>query len=52
MSDKEHQVGETLSKAIADLPENKKQYFIGFAEGVAAMAEQVRNAPAEQTEGV
>ena len=52
MSDREHQVGETLSNAIADLPDEKKQYFIGFAEGVAAMAEQVKNAAPEKSEGV
>ena len=42
MDEKEKQVGKTLSNAIADLPDEKKQYFIGFAEGVKAMADQIR----------
>lgn len=42
MSDNEKQIGQTLTEAVADLPDEKKQYFIGFAEGVAAMASQVK----------
>lgn len=45
MSENEKQIGKTLSEAVADLPEEKKQYFLGFAEGVAAMASQVKEKP-------
>lgn len=45
MNDQEQKIGQTLANAVADLPEEKKQYFVGFAEGVAAMADQVRKNP-------
>ena len=45
MNDKEQHLGQTLADAVADLPEEKKQYFVGFAEGVAAMADQVKQKP-------
>lgn len=38
MCEKERQIAKTIEAAVAALPEEKKQYFIGFAEGVAAMA--------------
>lgn len=47
MAEKEKEIARTIESALADLPEEKKQYFIGFAEGVAAMAEQTREKPAE-----
>ena len=40
---KEKQIARTIENAISDLPEEKKQYFIGFAEGLAAMADQTRS---------
>lgn len=46
MSEQEQKIGQTLADAVADLPEEKKQYFVGFAEGVAAMADQVKTKPA------
>ena len=45
MAEKEKQIAKTLADAIADLPDEKKQYFIGYAEGVAAMADQVKAKP-------
>lgn len=42
MAEKEKQIAKTIEGALADLPEEKKQYFMGFAEGVAAMAEQTK----------
>ncbi len=45
MAEKEKQIAQTMANAIADLPEEKKQYFVGFAEGVAAMADQVKQKP-------
>lgn len=38
MAENEKQVILTLEAALASLPEEKKQYFVGYAEGVAAMA--------------
>ncbi|MGM9669742.1 MAG: hypothetical protein ACI3VZ_08330 [Faecousia sp.] len=43
MAENERQSIRNMEAAIAALPEEKKQYFIGFAEGVAAMAEQIRD---------
>jgi len=45
MAEHEKQSIQAMADAIAYLPEEKKQYFIGYAEGVAAMAEQVRDKP-------
>lgn len=42
MAETEKQSIQNMSAAIATLPEEKKQFFIGFAEGVAAMADQVK----------
>lgn len=38
MAEKEKQIAMTIEAALAELSDEKKQYFIGFAEGVAAMA--------------
>ncbi|HMM32120.1 MAG TPA: hypothetical protein PKB13_10120 [Clostridia bacterium] len=38
MSDKEKEVAQALADAFNALSDNKKEYMIGFAEGVAAMA--------------
>lgn len=38
MSEKEKQIGEVLTQAFKTLPEAKKEYLMGFAEGVAAVA--------------
>lgn len=43
MTERENQIIRNMEAAIAALPEEKKQFFIGFAEGVAAMAEQFRS---------
>lgn len=43
MAEKEKQIARTIEAALSELPDEKKQYFIGFAEGLAAMAEQVRS---------
>ena len=42
MTEQERQIAQTLADAVAKLPEEKKQYFIGYAEGVAAMANQIK----------
>lgn len=39
MEEKEKEIAETLAQVISKLSEGKKEYFMGFAEGVAVMAE-------------
>ena len=40
MSEKERNIAESLTRACELLPDGKKEYLIGYAEGVAAMAEK------------
>ena len=40
MSEKEKQIAQNLVKALETLPESKKEFLLGYAEGVAAMAEK------------
>lgn len=47
MAEQEKQIIQNMAQAIAELPEEKKQYFVGFAEGVAAMASQIKEKPSE-----
>lgn len=42
MSEKERNIAESLTRACELLPDGKKEYLIGYAEGVAAMAEKAR----------
>lgn len=49
MAEKEKQIARTIEAALAGLPEEKKQYFMGFAEGVAAMADLVKGKPTAQS---
>lgn len=47
MSEKEKRICRALAKALEAIPEEKKEYFLGFAEGVeAAVNGGVENAPA------
>ena len=50
MAESEKQIVQAMADAISDLPEEKKQYFVGFAEGVAAMADQVKTKPSTNEE--
>lgn len=43
MAEQEMQIIKNMAEAIAELPAEKKQYFMGFADGVAAMANQVKD---------
>lgn len=43
MADNEKQILRNMEAAIAGLPEEKKQFFLGYAEGVAAMADQIKD---------
>ena len=42
MGEQEKQIARTIANALAGLPEEKKQFFLGYAEGVAAMADQLK----------
>mgnify|MGYP001549635763 FL=1 len=42
MDEQEKKVSESLIRAVALLPEGKREYLMGYAEGVAAMAEAAR----------
>lgn len=51
MSEKEKQISKTLEAVIPNLPEEKKEYLLGFAEGVAAIAGRRNLAEAEKQPG-
>lgn len=40
MSAEEKKIAENLAEALEQLPPEKQQYFLGYAEGVQAMAER------------
>lgn len=42
MSEREKQIAENLVDAFTKLPDNKKEFLLGYAEGVAAMTERGR----------
>lgn len=42
MKEKEKQVISLMAQTMELLPEEKKQYLMGFIEGIASMAEQSR----------
>lgn len=46
MAEHEQQIIIKMGEAVSQLPDEKKQFFLGFAEGVAAMAAQVKTPPA------
>lgn len=50
MAEQEKQSIQAMADAIAELPEEKKQFFLGFAEGAAAMAEQTRHRSPESSQ--
>lgn len=45
MEQKDKQIVALMAQTIALLPEAKKQYLMGFIEGIASMAEQSRMQP-------
>lgn len=47
MSEKEKSIAESLTRACELLPDGKKEFLMGYAEGVAAMAKKAK----EQTNG-
>lgn len=48
MKENDKMIIQLLTDALEKLPEDRKQYFMGFAEGVAAMAELSRNQSEDQ----
>ena len=46
MAENEQQSILKMGEAVSQLPEDKKQFFLGFAEGVAAMADHGKSEPA------
>lgn len=54
MSELEKKIAANLVKAVMVLPESKKEYILGFAEGVAAMTEtrEVESCSVEMGEGI
>ncbi len=40
MSEKEKQIIQSLKKSVNMLPDDKREFLRGYAEGVAAMAEK------------
>ena len=49
MSEKVKQAGEALMDAFNNLPDSKKEFLLGYAEGVAAMAEKTAKTPDTDT---
>ena len=48
MSEKEKQIIRSLKKSVSALPEEKREFLRGYAEGVAAMAEKKTEKKAEE----
>lgn len=42
MSEKEKKIAETFKRVIPNLPEEKKEYLLGMAEGMSIMADRQR----------
>ena len=49
MSEKAKQAGEALMEAFNNLPDTKKEFLLGYAEGVAARAEKSAKASDPET---
>ena len=50
MSTEDKVIAKTLAEAISALPAGKREYLIGYAEGVAAMAEAAKERTNGETE--
>lgn len=42
MSAEEKKLGKLIAEAVAALPDDKREYILGYAEGVLAMADRQR----------
>ena len=45
MSEKVKQAGEALMEAFNNLPDSKKEFLLGYAEGVAAVTKKSAETP-------
>lgn len=43
MSQNEKEIVQSITKAVSALPDEKREYILGYAEGVLAMADQLRS---------
>ena len=41
MSEREKKLADTIAKAVTQLPGGKREFLLGYAEGVAAMAAKI-----------
>ena len=48
MSDREKAIAEKLAEAFDSLPEAKKEYLLGYADGVAGMQQAAKPQETEQ----
>ena len=48
MSEREQETISRIAEAMRQLPESKKEYLIGYAEGVVAMSEDALRRSAEE----
>ena len=48
MSEREKQIAENLADAVSRLPDSKREFLLGYAEGVAAMADKAKGAQERQ----
>lgn len=48
MSEREKQIAENLAEAVAKLPDSKREFLLGYAEGVAAMADKAKEQERER----
>lgn len=48
MNEKEKQIVSIMTQTLETMPEEKKQYLMGFIEGIASMAEQSRKRAEDQ----
>lgn len=49
MSEKEKKIAETLKVALDSLPEAKKEYLLGIAEGMSVMVERQKVSEQDST---
>ena len=49
MSAREKEIIQSITKAVATLPEEKREFILGYAEGVLAMADRAQpSEPSDQ----
>lgn len=42
MGAEEKKIAQSITEAVSALPEDKREYILGYAEGVLAMADRLR----------